>query len=484
MARLSAIKEALDQSPDNVSLLLLYGNACLDELCLEDARDSFAKVLQLLADQSEAQLGLARVLLMEGDLSGAAVRVERVIQGDANHVGAHLLYSRILLAEGNRAKALDCFERAVQIDPTASDAALEQSLGNAAADSRRNSASQGLPTANDGTFNDNYTAQDLTSDLPMLDLPFDDTTNDWQPEIHFAPGDPERRRINFSSVGGMEELKEEIRLKIVYPLQHPDLFKAYGRKAGGGLLIFGPPGCGKSLMLRAVAGEVGCSYFAVGLHEIFDPYFGSSERNLHQVFETARQHAPCVLVFDEFDALAADRRNLRESQMRNLVNQFLFEMDGLRSDTSRVLVLGATNAPWQIDPAFRRPGRFDQTIFVPPPDNAGRAQIIELLARDKPMLNLNADELARQTRGFTGADLRWVFERAADIALSEAVHTGNPVPITMNVLVEVARHHCPSTQEWLDGARSHVQQQPQDSLYAEMKKFLGPMPAPDRRTKG
>jgi SpoVK/Ycf46/Vps4 family AAA+-type ATPase len=281
----------------------------------------------------------------------------------------------------------------------------------------------------------------------------------------------------------MEELKEEIRLKIVYPLQHPELFKAYGRKAGGGILIFGPPGCGKSLMLRAVAGEVGCSYFAVGLHEIFDPYFGSSERNLHQVFETARAHAPCVLVFDEIDALAADRRNVRETQMRNLVNQFLYEMDGLRSDTSRVLVLGATNAPWQIDPAFRRPGRFDQTIFVPPPDKAGRAQIIELLARDKPMSHLDVDALAKATRGFTGADLRWVFERAADLALSEAIHTNNPVPINMTMLLDVARQHKPSTQEWFDGVRPHVQQEAPDTIYNEVKKFLGPPSAAERGGK-
>jgi SpoVK/Ycf46/Vps4 family AAA+-type ATPase len=274
-------------------------------------------------------------------------------------------------------------------------------------------------------------------------------------------------------VGGMEELKEEIRLKIVYPHQHPDLYKAYGRKAGGGILIFGPPGCGKTLMMRAVAGEVGCNYFAIGLHEIFDPYFGSSERNLHQAFETARANAPCVLVFDELDSLAVDRRHVRESQVRNLVNQFLAEMDGLRSDNARVLVIGATNSPWLLDPAVCRPGRFDQTIFVPPPDMPARAQIIHLLAKDKPISALDVDALAKETKGFTGADLKWVFDRAAELALSEAVHTKSPVPITMELLLDLAHHHQPSASEWFEGAKTHVQQHgAQDALYNDVRKFM------------
>ncbi len=482
MARLSAIRDALAQSPDSVSLLLLMGQAYLDELKLSQARASFNRVLALQPDQAEAQLGIARVLMLEADFSGAAVRVERVLQNEETHTGAHLLMSRIYLSEEDKAKALESFERAVRLDPSVTDAALEQSLGSAAAEARR-SAGNTLGLSSDGAFLDSYPPLESPVEGGSSDIFVDDQGQDWEPEIHFAPGDRERGGVNFASVGGMDDLKEEIKLKIVYPLQHPELFKAYGRKAGGGILIFGPPGCGKSLMLRAVAGEVGCSYFAVGLHEIFDPYFGSSERNLHQVFETARAHAPCVLVFDEIDSLAIDRRQVRETQMRNLVNQFLFEMDGLRSDTSRVLVLGATNAPWQIDPAFRRPGRFDQTIFVPPPDTAGRSQIIELLARDKPMSHLDIDAIAKATRGFTGADLRWVFERAADLAISEAVHTGNPIPITMSMLMDVAKQHSPTTQEWFEGVRPHAQQDSRDSIYNEVKKFLG-APSPSERGKG
>ncbi len=472
MSRLSAIRDALAQSPQNSSLLLLYGHACLEELLLEEARDAFDRVLVQDRDNADAQLGVARVLFMMSDPSGAAVRAERVLLKDPNHAAAHLLLSRVFLSEGDRKKAIEHFEKAARSDGAILDPALERELGRTANDVRK--------ASNPPPFSDtNYMGEPFSSgDMPVDsygDEPFiDDGADDWRPETFFAPGDPERGKVTFEAVGGMEELKEEIRLKIIYPLQHPDLYKAYGRKAGGGILIFGPPGCGKTLMLRAIAGEVGCNYFAIGLHEIFDPYFGSSERNLHQVFETARANAPCVLVFDELDSLAVDRRNVRESQVRNLVNQFLFELDGLRADNASILVIGATNAPWQLDPAFRRPGRFDQTIFVAPPDRPARAEIIELQAKDKPITQLDTDEIAIATKGFTGADLKWVFDRAAELALSEALHSGRPVPITMDLILQVVASHQPSTREWFEGMRPHVTEAgaAQDSAYNEVRKFL------------
>jgi len=468
MSRLSAIRDALAQSPNNPSLLLLFGHACVEELQLDDAEKMFDRVLDIDPDQIEAQLGIARVMLIRGDSSGAAVRVERVLQSEDDCAQAHLLMSRILLSEGDRQRAIEHFEKAVRSDAAVADVGLEQELGRSASDVRKSVASSLQPEPSMST--DSFSAPDSNGE--MFDDFVDEPMEDWRPETFFTPSDTERTRVNFESVGGMEELKEEIRIKIIYPLQHPDLYKAYGRKAGGGILIFGPPGCGKTLMLRAVAGEVGCNYFAIGLHEIFDPYFGSSERNLHQIFETARSHSPCVLVFDEIDSLAVDRRNVRESPMRNLVNQFLSELDGLRADNSRILVIGATNSPWHLDPAFRRPGRFDQTIFVPPPDRPARAQIIELLAKDKPIANLDVNVLAKATKGFTGADLKYVFDRAAELALSEAVHTNRPVPISMDLLNDIAKSYHPATEEWFEGVRPHVQQATHDGLYSDVRKFL------------
>jgi len=465
MSSLQAIRDALEQSPDNVSLLLLFGHACLDQLHLEDARESFEHVLGLDPEHGDAQLGVAKVLFLQGETSGAAVRAERVLLQNPTNAQAHLLLSRVYLAEGDRSKAMEHFESAAQIDGTLSDPPLERELGQTVRDARRTSPSPAPEPASPDTMEEGET--------PTAEDPFDDPPYDWRPETFYAPGDPARFGVTFADVSGMDELKEEIRLKIVYPLQFPDLYKAYGKRTGGGILIYGPPGCGKTLMLRAVAGEVPCNYLSVGLHEIFDPYFGSTERNLHQIFETARANAPCVLVFDDLDSLAQDRRNVRESQLRNLVNQFLHEMDGMRGENQRVLVIGATNQPWALDPAFRRPGRFDQAIFVPPPDAPAREQIVSLLAKDKPISNLDAAALVEATAGFSGADLKFVFDRAAEMTLSAVIHSGHPVPISMETLLTVARAHTPSTHTWFEGAREHAQHATPDTYAHEVRKSLG-----------
>jgi SpoVK/Ycf46/Vps4 family AAA+-type ATPase len=469
MSRLQTLREALNHAPDNTALLLLYGHACLDELHLEEAREIFGRILNLEPEHIEAQLCQAKVLLLQGDTSGAAVRVERVLQKDASNTSAHLTLSRIHLTENNRNKALEHYNRALELDASSADTALEADLGRIPKPPAKDRIISPLDLLDEESHGD--LEQELFED------PFDDTPPyEWRPETFFAPNDSERFRVTFSDVGGMDALKEEIRLKIIYPLQHAELYKAYGRKSGGGILLYGPPGCGKTLILRATAGEVACNYFAIGLHEVFDPYYGSIERNLHQIFETARANAPCVLVFDEIDSLAPDRRHVRDSQMRNVVNQFLSELDGLRSDNQRILVIGATNSPWQLDPALRRPGRFDQAIFVPPPDDAARQQIIQLLGKDKPIAKLDDAALIQATAGFSGADMRWVFDRATELALADALHSGKTVPIHHDLLLKIAQNHTPSTQAWLDGVNQHTPTAHQDALYNEVRKFIQAIP--------
>jgi len=211
----------------------------------------------------------------------------------------------------------------------------------------------------------------------------------------------------------MEGLKDEIRIKIIHPLAHPELYKAYGKTVGGGILMYGPPGCGKTHLARATAGEIHAGFLAVGINDVLDMWLGNSERNLHQVFQQARREAPCVLFFDEVDALAASRADLRASAGRQLVNQFLSELDGVQTTNEGVLILAATNAPWHLDAAFRRPGRFDRILFVPPPDLPARASILRLLSRGKPVQDIDFDHLAKKTDGFSGADLKtWPSRRS------------------------------------------------------------------------
>src|SRR5207247_10338295 len=173
----------------------------------------------------------------------------------------------------------------------------------------------------------------------------------------------------------------------------------------------------------------------IGIHDVLDMWIGQSERNLHEIFEQARRNAPCVLFFDEVDALAASRSDMRHSGGKQVINQFLAELDGLQSSNEGVLILAATNAPWHLDAAFRRPGRFDRLLFVPPPDLVARTAILRTIVRGKPVDDLDFDLLAKKTDGFSGADLKAVVDVAIEAKLREAIKLGAPKPLTTKDLL-------------------------------------------------
>jgi SpoVK/Ycf46/Vps4 family AAA+-type ATPase len=295
-------------------------------------------------------------------------------------------------------------------------------------------------------------------------------TEDGGAQINEA--DLERPKIAFCDVGGMEKLKEDIRMKIIHPLTHPDIYKAYGKTIGGGILLYGPPGCGKTMLARATAGEVKAGFIAVGLHDVLDMWLGESERKLHEIFEQARRHRPCVLFFDEADALGAGRADLRQHAGRNLVNQFLAEMDGVDSNNDGVLILAATNAPWHMDSAFRRPGRFDRIIFVPPPDDPARAAILEILLKGKPLAEIDYRAVAAKTEGFSGADLKAVLDAAVEEKLREAVKKGVPTPLTTKDLLAAVKKLRPTTKEWFSTARNYALFSNQGGAYDDILEYL------------
>jgi SpoVK/Ycf46/Vps4 family AAA+-type ATPase len=282
----------------------------------------------------------------------------------------------------------------------------------------------------------------------------------------------ERPKINFSDVGGMEKVKEEIRLKIIHPLTHAELYAAYGKPIGGGILMYGPPGCGKTYLARATAGEIKAAFISVGINDVLDMWIGRSERNLHDLFEQARSHRPCVLFFDEVDALGASRTDMRQHAGRQLINQFLAEMDGVQSSNEGVLILAATNAPWHLDSAFRRPGRFDRMLFVPPPDAAARAAILRLLVRGKPAGEIDFDQVARKCDNFSGADLKAVVDIAIERKLQEAMKSGVPQPLTTKDLAAAAGVQKPTTREWFATARNYALYSNQGGIYDDILQFL------------
>ena len=270
----------------------------------------------------------------------------------------------------------------------------------------------------------------------------------------------------------MEKVKEEIRLKIIHPLSHPELYKAYGKPIGGGILMYGPPGCGKTYLARATAGEIKASFIAVGINDVLDMWIGNSERNLHELFEQARNHTPCVLFFDEVDALGASRGDMRHHAGRQLINQFLAEMDGVKTSNDGVLILAATNAPWHLDSAFRRPGRFDRILFVPPPDATARAAILRLQCRGKPVEEIDYDHAAKKTDFFSGADLKAVLDVAIERKLQEAMKDGIPKPLTTKDLAAAASTLKPTTKEWFATARNYALYSNQGGIYDDILQYL------------
>jgi AAA+ superfamily predicted ATPase len=447
MSQLDALRQALAHSPDNPPLLLLFAHAALDEWALDDARWAFEKVLVLEPNRPEAQIGVARVLFLAGKASEAAVRAESVIQKHPEFAPAHALLARLELLEGNRESARTHYAEALRFDPTLRDPGIEAELGSAAAaDPEPEKVTLGAPSFSSG-----------------------DEENDDTP----ASADVEKPRLSFAEVGGMDVVKDEIRMKIILPLQKPELFRAYGKKLGGGVLLYGPPGCGKTLLARATAGEIKASFISIGIHQILDLYLGNSEKNLHALFETARQHKPAVLFFDEVDALAADRNDLKRSAGRTLINQFLAELDGNLGDNDGLLILGATNAPWHLDPAFRRPGRFDRILFVPPPDESARKSIVDVMAVGKPVASLDSGKVAAKTRDFSGADLKAVFDIAIERSLAKAVNEGRVIPLSTSDLIDSAKTVKPSTRAWFESAKNYALYANQGGFYDDVLEYLG-----------
>ena len=446
MARdpLESLREAVRQSPDNVPLRQHLAESLLERGRPEEAEQEFRAALALSPRDPHLKVGLADAFHRQSKDGEAFVVLEELQKHRDAPAEAYLLLARLHLEAGDVEQAVSQYKAAVDDDPALAD-------------------------------------DDLAARLGVSDDEFEEASGEvvdgrlragWQPDGEGADVEVERPTITFDDVGGMEALKEEIRLKIIYPLQHQEMFEAYGKSIGGGILMYGAPGCGKTHLARATAGEINAGFLSIGISDVLDMWIGNSERNLHALFEQARRTKPCVLFFDEVDALGAKRSDMRQSAGRHLINQFLSEMDGVDASNDGVLILAATNAPWHLDPAFRRPGRFDRVLFVPPPDAVAREAILQILCRDKPVDTIDFAKLAKKTEKFSGADLKAVVDLAVEAKLQEAMKSGGVKPLSTKDLAKAAKQHRPTTDEWFSTARNHALYANQGGVYDEILKYL------------
>ena len=284
--------------------------------------------------------------------------------------------------------------------------------------------------------------------------------------------DIERSTITLADVGGMQEVKKRLEVSFLGPLRNPKLRTLFGKSLRGGLLLYGPPGCGKTFLARAVAGEMGAAFISLSITDVLNMWVGSSERNLHDLFQSARGHAPCVLFLDEIDALGHKRSQLNSSSMRTVVNQLLTELDGVDGNNDGVFVLAATNAPWDIDSALRRPGRLDRTLLVLPPDRAARAAILEYHLRDRPVAGIDLGKVADATEHYSGADLAHVCETAAEFAMRDSISTGEIRMISQQDMLGAAREVRPSTDAWFATARNVAMFANESGEYDDLAAYL------------
>jgi len=255
----------------------------------------------------------------------------------------------------------------------------------------------------------------------------------------------ERPDVRFDDIAGLEDVKEQIRLKLLYPFTHADVAKQYGIHPGGGMLLYGPPGTGKTLIARAVAGEIDAAFFSITPSEVMSQWVGVAEQNITRLFAEAESYPLSVIFFDEMESLSPKRRQSGSTIMVRVVPQLLAELDGFAKRKNPLLLIGATNEPWSLDPAMMRPGRLDRLVYVPPPDLPARQKILEMNLTQAPLDDkVDLSMIAFSTEGFSGADLAELAKRTREKVFSEAVHQGIFRPIAQEDLVKVRETMQPS----------------------------------------
>ena len=277
----------------------------------------------------------------------------------------------------------------------------------------------------------------------------------------------------FADVAGLDSVKHWLGRRVVLPLTNPGLVGKYRKRRGGSALIYGPPGNGKTLLARAVAGESGAGLIGARLPDILNSMSAGPHQSLAHLFQKAREHPPALLFFDELDALSARPAPEAPGQFPHLETHLLAALDEMAGRNDPSVVLAASSSPWTLAPEFLRPGRFDQFVFVPPPDQAARERILATELAELPVGDdVDTSGLASATEGFSGRDLRSVVERAADAAIDATLDSGQATPINQDMLKTAADRTRTTLDDWISRARANAKRWQGDGRYEDLADYL------------
>ena len=424
---ISDYKKALELDPNNPVIYNNLGDAYYRKQDFDTAIEMYDKAIELNPKYLKAYYNRGLAYACKEDFDSAIEDFNKVIELNPKFADAYHVRGLAYDYKNELDKAIADYEKALELDPNHEDAKRHLEL----AKSRLEEGGGQVPVTGGEGGGKNVDT------IKLLSKP----------------------KMNFNDVAGMDKLKEEIREAIVYPLMKPDLARKYGKLGGGGILLYGPPGCGKTYLMKAAAGEGGLNFLNVKLSDVLDQYVGGTEKNIHKIFETARKNTPCIVFIDEIDALGGRRDKMGESAqyLKAAVNQLLYEMDGIEAANENVLVVGATNAPWDVDPALRRAGRFSKTIYVPAPDFKSRRAILKLHAKKRPLAKHIAwNRLALATMGYSAADLKAVVDEASAIPWREAFRTGKERPVTTKDFIQAIKKRDSSLPPWYAQAQKQI----------------------------